>query len=232
MAYSTTSEYLQTGTQIMTEALELVGAIEAGDTISSVDSTSTLRTLNTLLKAWSADIQLYSQETYTLDLVASTSEYSLAIANVGYIPLRVLQANTIDSDSIETPLRELTTQEWYALTDKTVTGRPTQFWQKRDITAQGVDFFLWPTPEDTTYDVKLWLQHNIRDVDAVGDDVWVPQEWFLALSYALAAYIAPKYGVEINERRDFLTIAERLRDEAKSFDHDPSVFLQPDRRHG
>jgi len=50
MAFSTTSDHLQTGTQIVTEAMEICGVLEAGGTISTDDQTSVLRTLNNLIK--------------------------------------------------------------------------------------------------------------------------------------------------------------------------------------
>ena len=232
MAFSTTGDHLQTGTEIMTEALELVGALEAGGTISTADQTSTLRTLNNLLKFWAADIQLYSQGEYTLDLTASDGTYLLDDSNVGYFPTKVLYANLVDSAGEETPLTEVTTEEWYALNNKTTEGTPTQFWQKREAAGVGLTFYLWPEPLDTTYDAKLWLQYPVRDVDAVGDDVWVPQEWFLPLSYALAATIAPKWGLHILERKQFWNMADDLREEARSFDTDGSLYLQPESSHG
>ena len=228
MAFSTTSDHSQTGTQIMTEAMELLGVLEAGGTISTNDSTSVLRTLNNLIKLWSADTQIFAQGEYTLDLTASDGTYTLDTGNVGYIPEKVISATIIDSTGLEIPLSPLTKEEWSALTNKTSTGTPTQYWQQRHVSGVGLDFFLWPEPVDTTYDAKLWLQYKVRDVDAVGDDVWFAQEWYMALSYGLAYYIAPKFGISIQERRYLGTMAEDLRWEASTYDVDGSVFIQPD----
>lgn len=233
MAFSTTSDHIQTGTQIITEAMELIGALEAGGTIASVDETSALRTLNNMIKLWSADTTIFAQGEYTLNLVGSTGSYTLGVSSVGYIPEKIINAVLIDSDGIEIPLTPLTQEEWYALTDKTVeTTAPTQYYQKRNAVGVDLDFHIWPVPSGTTYDVKMWLQYKIRDVDAVGDDVWFAQEWYMALSYGLAFYLSPKWGISLGEREQLKETAENLRWEASTFDTDGSMYIQPESPHG
>ena len=232
MAFATTSDHIQTGTNIITEALELLGALEAGGTISTEDSTSALRTLNNLIKMWSADTAIYAQGEYTLNLT-TTGTYTLGTGNVGYIPEKILNATLINStDSSEIPLSPLTQEEWYALTDKTTTGTVTQYYQKRNPSGVDMDLYVWPVPADTTYDMKLWLQYKIRDIDAVANDIWIGQEWYMALSYGLAAYLAPKWGIPLQERRDLMSTAEDLRWEASTYDVDGSVYFQPQTEHG
>ena len=233
MAFSTTSDHAQTGTNIITEAFEILGVLQSGGTIDSNDQTSALRSLNNLIKAWSADLQIYAQAEYELTLVADDGQYTLDTGNVGYIPNRILEATIIhNTDSQEISITEITQPEWYALTDKTVKGTVTQFYQKRGAAGVGLELYLWPRPENTTWNLKMWLQHAIRDVDAIGDNVWFPQEWFLALSYALAFYIAPKFGIAIQERRELGNIAGALKLDAMSYETEGSVFFQPMKQNG
>ena len=313
MAFSTTSDHLQTGTQIVTEAMEILGVLEAGGTISADDQTSALRTLNNLLKLWSKSMPITARGEYRLQLAASDGTYTLDTGNVGYIPERVIYANLINAAyydsanltvvydtlavatytvgetvtfsggataivitddglttmtcrlaegaatpandetmlggtsgttsavngtpsalaqvgaSNEIPMTELTTGEWYELTNKLeTTGIPVNFWARNKVSGVGMDFQVWPVPEDTTYDIVLWLQYKLRDVDVITDDVWVAQEWYMALSYGLAAYLAPKFGLDRNDTKSLMGTAQVLRFEAENSQTGDSVYFQPE----
>jgi len=168
---------------------------------------------------------------YTLDLVADDGTYTLDTGNVGYIPEKILLANLIDANGTEIPLTEMDTQRWYALGDKTVTSAtPVNFHSRAKVSGVGTEFHVWPVPSDTTYDVKMWIQYKLRDVDAITDDIWISQEWYMALSWGLAAYIAPKFGLTVTERRQLMETAQELRFEAENSQPGDSVFIQPDIR--
>jgi hypothetical protein len=315
MAFSTTSDHLQTGTQIVTEALEIIGVLEAGGTISADDQTSSLRTLNNLLKLWSKTMPITARGEYRLQLSADDGTYTLDTTNVGYIPEKVIYANLIDAtyydsanltvayDSLavstytvgetvtfsggstaivitddgvdgqtvrlaegdatpandetmlggtsattstvngtpaakaqagasgEIPMTELSTGEWYELTNKLeTTGTPVNFWARNKVTGVGMDFQVWPVPEDTKYDIVMWLQYKLRDVDTITDDVWVAQEWYMALAYGLAAYLGPKWGLDRNDVKALMATAQTLRFEAENSQYADSVYMQPEER--
>ena len=233
MAFNSTADHIQTGTNIITEALEIIGVLEEGESPSTNQETSALRTLNNLIKLWSADTQIYAQEEYTLDLVASTSSYPLGTGNVGYIPNKVLNATLINtSDNQEIPLHSLTQEEWYALSDKTTEARPTNYYFKRNAVGVDSTFLVWPVPPDTTHDINLWLQFPVRDVDAGTDDLWFTQEWYLALSYGLAYLLAPKYGIHPGERSMLREDMDEFRWMASTYDIDGSAFFQPRQKNG
>ena len=228
MAFASTASHTLTSGNVITEALELVGALAEGESPSTAAKTSIRRTLNNLIKLWSADTQIFAQGEYTLDLVASQSEYSLGVDNVGYIPNRILNATLIDTTTnSEIPLVPLTQGEWYALGNKTSESAPTQYYQKRNAGGIELTLNLWPVPSDTTYDVNLWLQYPYRDVISDSDDVYFTQEWYMALSFALAYAISFKYGVHPIERREIKEAAEEYYELAASYDTDGSVYLQP-----
>jgi len=315
MAFSTTSDHLQTGTQIVTEAMEILGVLEAGGTISADDQTSALRTLNNLLKLWSKAMPITARGEYRLNLVANDGTYTLDTSNVGYIPEKVIYANLVNAAyydsanltvayddlavstytvgetvtfsggstaivitddgvdgqtvrlaegdatpandetmlggtsgttstvngtptalaqvgaSEEIPMTELTTGEWFELTSKLdVSGTPVNFWARNKVVGVGMDFQLWPVPEDDTYDIKMWLQYKLRDVDVITDDVWIAQEWYMALSYGLAAYLGPKFGLDRNDVKALMATAQELRFEAENSQYGDSVYMQPEER--
>ena len=233
MAFSSSSDLKLTAGDIITEALELIGVLAEGESASNAMNTSALRTLNNIIKTWSADTQIFAQAEYQLDLVADTASYSLGAANVGYIPHRVIRATLINTtDNNEIPIRELTTNEYYSLTDKTAGSRPTQFWQKRNVVGVDHEIVFWPVPDDTTYDAKLWLQYVYQDVDATTDDVWFTQEWYLALTFQLAYLLSHKYGLPSRDRAMLREDAMEFYLTASSFDTEGSMYLQPESKNG
>ena len=233
MAFTTNANHSQTATDIITEAMEIIGILEEGESPSTAATTSALRSLNNIIKMWSVDYIIYAQGEYTLDLAADDADYALGVSNVGYIPQKVLNATLINtSTNDEQPINELTQEEWYALSNKTTGGPPTQFYQKRNAVGVDLDLYVWPVPENTTYDLKLWLQYPLRDVDAGTDDVYFTQEWYLALTFGLAHILGWKYGIQPSERDRLEGLADKYREEASSYDVDGSVFLQPQSKHG
>ncbi len=233
MAFTGIADHKQTATDIITEALEVLGVLQEGEVPGTDQTTSSLRTLNNMIKLWSADTQIFAQDEYQLNLVASTSLYTLGISNVGYIPIKIINATLIDTTTLnEIPISPLTQEEWYALTLKTTEARPTQYYFKRNPVGVDSDLHVWPVPPDTQYDIKLWLQYPLRDVTVGTDDVFFTQEWYLALSYGLAYLLAPKYGTDPRERQAFKIDMEDFRYEASTFDVDGSVYFQPQQNHG
>ena len=233
MAFDTTAVTTLTGTNVITEALELLGVLEEGETPSTDATTSALRTLNNLIKLWSADTAIYAQGEYTLSTVAATSEYALGISNVGYIPLQVRNATRIlVADNTEVPINPLTQEEWYALADKTTSGVPVQYFFQRKVVGTSGALHLWPVPDDTKHSIKLWLQYPLRDMSVATVDVYFTQEWYAALCSGLAYMLAPKYGISPQSRSQHKDDMEEFKWTAESYDVDGSVFFQPRRNNG
>ena len=233
MAFDTTAVTTLTGTNVITEALELLGVLEEGESPSTAATTSALRTLNNLIKLWSADTQIYAQGEYTLSTVGSQESYSLGTSNVGYIPMKILNATRIlVADNTEVPLNRLTQEEWYALADKTTEGVPVQYFYQRLAVGTSGTLHLWPVPADTTSSIKLWLQYPLRDMSVATVDVYFTQEWYAALCAGLAYMLAPKYGVAGTKRKELKGDMDEWHWIAQTYDTDGSVFLQPRKNNG
>ena len=82
MATSGVYTFNLTGTEIITEALELLGVVGLGNTLSGEDQATCLRTLNMMIKAWQADgIGLWKNVEATL--FPSYLGYSYSIGPTG-----------------------------------------------------------------------------------------------------------------------------------------------------
>lgn len=229
MAFSTTTDYALSAEDLVTEALEQLGVLEEGESPSADQITSALRTLNMMIKSWSADYLIFAQAELTVDLTASTADYFFGNSSGAYIPQKILHATLINtSTDDELPLELVSRQEWDDLPDKTTEGVPTTIYYKTGAVNQSANLKVWPVPSDTTYDIKLWVQYPLRDIDTSTDDLFFSQEWFLALSFGLAYYLSPKYSIPVGERDRFKADMIELRDEASSYNTEQSVFFEPD----
>ena len=94
MATSGSFDFVLDRDDIITEALQQVGAIADGETPSSDQLTSCSRTLNMVMKAWQADgMQLYRKKEYTITLVASDNTYTFGSGgDVSEVPTRIRHA--------------------------------------------------------------------------------------------------------------------------------------------
>lgn len=83
MATSGSYDFSVTASEVMTEAAETIGILEAGESLTSNDSTSMLRTLNMLVKQWSANFDFapgfkaFQRKRGYVFLQADTSVYNL-----------------------------------------------------------------------------------------------------------------------------------------------------------
>jgi len=110
MATSGSIDYSVSATDIITEALEQLGVLGEGESANTDQVTSSLRTLNMLVKAWQADgLNLFAVKKITLFLQKAQAEYSLSStgdhATASFVETQVKVAGsatdtTIDVDSI------------------------------------------------------------------------------------------------------------------------------------
>lgn len=79
MATSGSIDFTVTADEIVTDALELIGVLGEGDTPSSDQSTSSMRTLNMLVKNWqAAGLNLFAVQRTYLFLEKTVAEYDLS----------------------------------------------------------------------------------------------------------------------------------------------------------
>lgn len=225
MATSGSTDFSLTRTDIIAEALELIGAIAAGESPSAEDGASVARSLNMMLKTWQADgLHLWLKAEGSLPLVAGTQSYTMG--NGGTFaarPLRILSAR-LRVSSVDTPLYEMPRQEYFDLPTKATAGRPTGFYYDPGR-VQG-RLYVWPVlASGLTATVEFTYARPIEDMDGPTNDFDLPQEWFEAIAYNLAVRIAPKFGAIV--RPDVVEVAAALKNALDGWDREGSVYAQP-----
>jgi hypothetical protein len=185
-----------TAQQICVDALEIVGAVGAGETASAEDMSKALRALDSVLKSlplhgyhWpklSGEVAL-TWAALTPSVIAAPADY------YGY-PLVWKTAN-----GQKVPLKEIPHGDWVNMTNRTATGEPTHFY----ITpAKEITFYPVPTVDPVAY-----LQYQVLVDDSVAAltpdlaPYWVgPLGWGVADEIGLAFGLDQPTRVEIAQR--------------------------------
>jgi len=186
---ATTGTY--TTRDLVEDALRKIGVVAIDDPMTADESAHSLRALDRLIKSWqNREYSLWLNATQTLTLTTSAS-YTLSPVR----PLRILNARLVRS-GIETPMQELTREEYDDLPLKSATGVPTPFYYDRQREASL--FYVWPVLAAANGEtIKITYEREFEDqtdLTAVPD---VPGEWWDAVVYGLAARLADDYGKNV-----------------------------------
>jgi len=132
--------------------------------------------------------------------------------------------NSIDNN--DTPIWTMSRQEYIELPNKTNDGSTNQIYYDPQVGTGKL--FVWPETDSVDKYLTLWVQRTLEDFDAANDDADFPQEWYLTLSFNLAALSCTKYGVPRFERSYIREMAMMYLDLARSFDIEDGFQLQPE----
>lgn len=223
MATSGSTDFSLTAREIITEAFQTAKVIAAGETPTADELEDGERKLNLMLKSWGAKEHLWIKTEGTQALTASTASYAISGAR------RMLSVRRRTS-SIDTPMNELSREEYYDLPTKSATGTPVSWYFDPQRSTRTL--YVWPTASTAVAaNTTLYFTYLrvIEDIDALENDPDVPQEWLEALIYNLAAKLALAYG---SDMYPVLRVeAAQLLKDIEAQDQEPvSVYFQPGRR--
>lgn len=163
----------------------------------------------------------------TEDVDTDAHVYVYPTANLLTNPWEILEAFTrrVDDD-VDSPMDNLTEQEYNLLGNKTEASTPLQwFWDKRlGYSTTGYpgnsDFYIWPrfNGGDTILVIRYTKRYD--DLDVTSNNPEFPQNWFLPLMLGLAWLIAPKHGIPLKERQMLLQEATIYKMDALNADQE------------
>lgn len=219
MATSGSTDFQMDARQIITSAFLNAKIYSPGETISAEDMDQGVESLNLLLKTWSARQHLWITTEGSLNLVAGQAAYSIPAA-------RRMSSLRRRIAAIDTPMNELSRQEYYDLPNKSGAGLPVSWYF--DPQASSRTLYLWLVPTAAiaaTTTVQYTYFRVIEDIDALENDADLPQEWLEALIYTLADRLANSYGAD---NPTLTAFARSLVDALDSQDQEStSLFLSP-----
>jgi hypothetical protein len=224
---SGSANYSLTRNDIIQEALELIGVLASEEAPAAADVLTADRSLNMMVKGWmSKGINLWRQTEGSLTATAGQASFTMGSGGdyTTARPLRISSAR-VSVGGVETPLVEMSRQEYFDLPLKTTTGRPSAFYYDPQLSLGKI--YLWPTvATGVTATLKFTYQRSLEDFDAAANEPDFPQEWLECLAYNLAARLAPKFGTTVSP--EVAAIAISSLEDLMGWDREPaSVFFQP-----
>ena len=187
MAIATTSNF--DTTFFIDEVIEEAYAMIGGQAELANDSITARRSLNLMLTDWqNRGVLLWGTDLASTTLVTGTAEYTLPSETVdvlsGYIRLT--------SNSNDFQMNRIGYEEYEAITNKTTSGRPTQFATLRG--RENVTAFFFPVPDASdTYTFRNYRMKRLADVSKSAlQNADVPFRFIPALTCGLAYYLSYK----------------------------------------
>lgn len=234
MTTSSTYTWELTRDQIITDALRKVGAIDEETTPTATQLTIGARTLNGVAKvlAGSVGMPLWAIDETSFSLTA-TASYLIGVGQTVNVPkpIKILQAWKT-TNSIDTPVRIISIDEYNNLANKASTGTPVNLSYEPELVTGTIK--IYPVPD--TYSIsnttiKIRYHRQFQDFTAASETPDFPQEWHLPLTYHLAYALAPDYGTPTTDKKDLLSQATMYTQMALEAGYEnASIEFRPDIR--
>lgn len=142
-------------------------------------------------------------------------------------PLRILQANVLEVSGGSTwEIEVIPREDYYALGSRTSEGVPSQIYYDATLGTAVADpatsttwygtVFIYPRFQDGNNVIEFTYHRPFADLDSASENPDMPQEFYLPLMLELAAMLAPKFQLPLDERRQLMSDAKFYREEALS----------------
>lgn len=116
----------------------------------------------------------------------------------------------------ETPMIELSHEEYFDLPMKSLNGTPNQYYYNPDL-LNGT-LYLWPRPDDPSNYFELTYRRMLEDFDSSSDNADFPSEWLETLTYQLALRLASAFGKDEKVMGLLVPIAGRMLENMLDYD--------------
>lgn len=210
----------KTVNDIVTYALRKASVTAWGETPATEDATAAMAELDLMLKGWqNKGFNLWTKTGGSLALTTAAS-YTLSPVR----PLRILSAR-LKRSGTETPMYEMSRQEYDDLPNKASTGLPTQFYYDRQ--REAAKMYIWPVLTTVAGEtIEYTYERELEDIVSLNDVIDVPGEWWDAVVHNLAVRMVETLG--FNKPPTLLMRAAETLREAGAFDREESVYFVGD----
>jgi len=234
MAVSGSNDFEQNEETIIRDALMLVGGLEDNETPTNEQKSYARRALNRMVKAWSVKgLKAWCWNQASIATVDGDEKYTIgptAPTLVTHRYLEVRNPRVLPSGGDEVPLNVLSRSEYLNLPKPSSEGFPVAIYWDNQL--ENGDLYVWPTPNASTYFIKLDVKQYIEDFDSATNTPYFPTEWTEAIVYNLAVRLCPRYEVRGEELRILMGQAREYLFDAENGDiEDGSLFIAPMRQY-
>ncbi len=163
------------------------------------------RSLNIMFQEWSnRGLHYWEIANNSITLVNNQSVYTMfrstadgtSSATAVYGVDDILEASFRNSSNVDTPLTKISRSTYQALSNKTSTGQPTQYFVQRFIDKITVTLYLTPGTSEAGKFFNYYYVKRIQDAGDYTNDADVPYRFVPCMVAGLAYYLAVKYAPE------------------------------------
>lgn len=218
--------------EIINAAYRKLGVVSEGDTASAAQLTTGTQALNTIVAFFQTlGMALWARKELIITMVSGQQEYTIGVGKAIAQPFplhvheAVLNMGSTDSSIDVTMLARAD----FNLLPATDGGTPVNATYQPFIN-YGV-FSVWPTPDTsliTGTTITITYTAPFEYFIAATDTMDFPQEWYLAVIYALTVVMAPDFGIPLMDRQQFSKEADSyLAAVLANGGEDASLFFSP-----
>jgi hypothetical protein len=108
----------------------------------------------------------------------------------------ILEASYRNASNVDTPLTKINRSTYQALSNKTSTGNPTQYFVQRFIDKITITLYLTPGSSEAGNFINYYYVSRIQDAGDYTNDADVPYRFVPCMVAGLAYYLSVKYAPE------------------------------------
>lgn len=143
-------------------------------------------------------------------------------------PTRVLGARRrIVASGSDIPITLMERPDYFDQPTKTIQATVTMVYYDPQLTTGKL--YVWTTQQSPVDTIRITFERPLEQVDDLTNTMDVPQEWLRTLVHCLAADLAPKHSLPLQERVLLEGKATSMKSKLLGFDREyASVIFQPD----
>ena len=187
--------------EIIEEAYERIGL----QGVSGYQLKTARRSFNILFQEWgNRGLHYWQIANNDITLVADQAVYTMfrstgdgtSDATAVYGVDDILEAVYRNSSNVDTPLTKINRSTYQALSNKTSTGTPTQYYVQRFIDKVTITLYLTPGSSEAGNKLNYYYVKRIQDVGDYTNATDVPYRFVPCMCSGLAFYLSQKYAPE------------------------------------
>jgi hypothetical protein len=194
--------------EIIEDAYERIGL----QGVSGNQLRTARRSLNIMFQEWAnRGLHYWEVANNSITLVADQATYTMfrstgdgtSDATAVYGVDDVLEASFRNSN-VDTPLTKINRSSYQALSNKTSTGQPTQYFVQRFIDKVTITLYLTPGSDQAGKFINYYYVKRIQDVGDYTNATDVPYRFVPCMVSGLAFYLAQKFNPQLVQQMKLL----------------------------
>ena len=191
--------------EIIEEAYERIGL----QGVSGNQLKQARRSLNIMFQEWgNRGLHYWEVANNSITLVDGQAEYTMfrstgdgtSSTTAVYGVDDVLEAVYRNSSSVDSPLTKINRSTYQALSNKTSTGTPSQYFVQRFIDKVTITLYLTPGSSEAGNTINYYYVKRIQDVGDYTNATDVPYRFVPCMASGLAYYLSQKFKPELSQQ--------------------------------